>query len=410
MQHSEFQSVCVVGLGYIGLPTAVVLAQHGINVLGVDINTHVVDTVNAGQLPMVEPGLDVLLQDVVARGFLRAFTTVQVADAFIIAVPTPLDIVGKQHKPQMEYVYAAVRSIAPVLQKGNTIILESTSPVGTTENVTKMFVQLRPDLKFPPEKNANIHVCYCPERVLPNNILYELVHNDRIVGGLDAASSKKAEILYKIFVQGHITCTNARTAEMVKLAENASRDVNIAFANELSMLCPDLGVDVYELIELANNHPRVNILQPGCGVGGHCLPVDPWFIVDSAPQKAALIACARSVNDQKPLWTAKNIVQEAHDFLKQQSVKSLQNLIIACIGLAYKAGSDDARNSPAVQVIQEVAKQLIPLGVTVLAVDNHVKQLPMELSSLGVILCNASKAKEKADIVCVLVEENEVKE
>lgn len=393
-----FKNISIIGLGYIGLPTAAVLASRMGNVIGVDVNREVVEAVNAGTARTVEPGLAELLAEVTAKGQLRAVTQPEPADAFIIAVPTP--ITGN-HKPDISYVRAAVRSLAPVLRRGNLIILESTSPVGTTEKMASWLAEARPDLSFPQQagEGADVRIAYCPERILPGNMLEELVNNDRVVGGLSEKASFMAVELYKIFVQGQIITTNARTAEMCKLAENSFRDVNIAFANELSMICDRLNIDVWELIHLANRHPRVNILRPGCGVGGHCIAIDPWFVVYSAPEKAHLIRIARENNDNKSLWVLEKVKSAIADVLTDNPEKRIADVTVAGLGLAFKPDIDDLRESPAMYLAQNIAK----LGCRFWAVAPYIDTLPQSLSSLGVKLSTLRGALKEADIVCILV-------
>lgn len=346
----HFSTISLIGLGYIGLPTAAVLASRMGNVVGVDVNKDVVESITNGNVKTLEPGLAELLAQVSGNA-LRAVTKPEAADAFIIAVPTPIT---DDHKPDISYVRSAALSLAPVLRTGNLIILESTSPVGTTEQMAQWLAEARPDLSFPQQAGdeADVQIAYCPERILPGKMLEELVHNDRIVGGLTRTASDMAAALYRLFVEGEIHITSVRTAELCKLAENSFRDVNIAYANELSMICDKLDIDVEELIRLANHHPRVNILQPGCGVGGHCIPVDPWFIVDSAPEQAKLIRTAREVNDSKPLWVMEKIKQTIDVYLTKHQEKNIKDVTIKIIGgLGYKQGTDDLRNSPSVEII-----------------------------------------------------------
>lgn len=387
-----FKSISIIGLGYIGLPTAAVLASRMGNVIGVDVNREVVEAVNAGTARTVEPGLAELLAEVAAKGQLRAVTQPEPADAFIIAVPTP---VTKDHKPDISYVRAAALSLAPVLRRGNLIILESTSPVGTTEKMASWLAEARPDLSFPQHsgEGADVLIAYCPERILPGKMLEELANNDRIVGGMTAGASAMATDLYRLFVRGEIVTTTVRTAEMCKLAENSFRDVNIAYANELSMICDKLDIDVQELIRLANRHPRVNILQPGCGVGGHCIPVDPWFIVDSAPEDARLIRMARAVNDSKPDWVVGKVREAIDKYLKEHPEKKIEDVTVGCWGLAYKPGTDDVRNSPAVECVYKIAS----MGAEVLVFDKKITHLPNSLyfenirivdKSVGLFNCN----------------------
>lgn len=386
-----FKTVSIIGLGYIGLPTAAVLASRGIHVIGVDVNTHAVDTINSGRVHIVEPDLDALVSDVVRQGLLRATTRPEAADAFVIAVPTPF---RDEHVPDLSYVEAAAKAIAPVLQAGNLVILESTSPVGATEQMSKWLAEARPDLTFPQTSGdaAQIQVAYCPERVLPGKVLAELVENDRVVGGLTPVCARRAADLYRVFVKGECLITNARTAEMCKLTENSFRDVNIAFANELSLVCDELDINVWELIRLANHHPRVNILQPGPGVGGHCIAVDPWFIVHSSPQHARLIRTAREVNDSKPHFVAGRITEAA---------AAHPAPVIACLGLAFKPDIDDLRESPAVEIVHMLATH----GAgRLLVVEPHVDQLPQALQGLqNVELTSVQSAIEQAQVVAMLV-------
>ncbi|MEP6869715.1 MAG: UDP-N-acetyl-D-mannosamine dehydrogenase, partial [Novosphingobium sp.] len=337
MKSEVKPEVCVVGLGYIGLPTAAIIARSGCKVLGIDISQNVVDTINRGEIHIEEVDLDGLVQGVVARGFLSAATEVRPAEVFVIAVPTPFD---KDHAPDISYVLAAGRSVAKVLKQGDIVILESTSPVGTTEQLRDMIAEMRPDLKCPglTRETPDISVAYCPERVLPGKILEELTNNDRSIGGITPRCARKALAFYKRFVRGACIVTDAKSAEMTKLVENAYRDVNIAFANELSMVADKMGLDVWEVIRLANRHPRVNILSPGPGVGGHCIAVDPWFIVHSAPDETPLIRTARGVNDGK----MHHVIARA-DAL----VSAHPEARVACLGLAFKANIDDFRESPA---------------------------------------------------------------
>lgn len=387
----EFRRVCVVGLGYIGLPTAAVLASRGLEVIGVDVNPATVDTVNRGRIHIVEPDLDVIVQGAVNSGHLRATTTPEPADAFLVAVPTPFK---DGHSPDLSYIDAATESIAPVLKAGNLVILESTSPVGATERMAQVMADARPDLTFPQQAGdaADIHVAHCPERVLPGQVIRELIENDRIIGGMSAQSSRRAVELYKIFVQGECLITDARTAELSKLVENSFRDVNIAFANELSLICAQMGIDVWRLIELANRHPRVNVLQPGPGVGGHCIAVDPWFIVDSAPELARLIRTARCVNDDKP----RHVVEQIRN-----AARGLDAPRIACLGLAFKADVDDLRQSPAMEIAETLAREKIG---ELLVVEPHVSRLPASLEAAGSVqLVDVATALAVAHIVVLLV-------
>lgn len=349
------KKISVIGLGYIGLPTATMFASRGMRVVGMDVSQHVVDTIAQGKTHIIEPDLDDLVHQAVASGALTATTQPEPVDAFIIAVPTPVD--HDTHAPDISYVESAGRSIAPVLQPGNLIVLESTSPVGTTQQLAKLLASLRPDLRFPLDgvSGPNVHLAYCPERIIPGRMLKELVENDRIIGGMSPACTDKACSLYGAFVEGQCLRTNDRVAEMCKLSENAYRDANIAFANELSMICEDIGIDAWEVIELANHHPRVSILNPGAGVGGHCIAVDPWFIVASAPERARLMRTAREVNDAKPEYIIDRVAQLA---------ASRPGARIACLGLAYKPDVDDFRESPALQIALRL-NELYPASVVV---------------------------------------------
>jgi UDP-N-acetyl-D-mannosaminuronic acid dehydrogenase len=399
-----FNPVSIVGLGYIGLPTAAVLASRGIDVIGVDLNVDVVDTINRGQIHIVEPDLDMLVYASVTAGRLRATTKPEPASAFIIAVPTPFT---EGHKPDLSHIEAAARAIAPVLQKGNLVILESTSPVGTTEKLAEWLAAARPDLNFPQQaaEAADVQIAYCPERVLPGKILHELIDNDRIVGGMTRKACEMAVGLYKTFVEGECIRTDARTAEMCKLAENTYRDINIAYANELSMICDQLGIDVWQLIALANHHPRVNILKPGPGVGGHCIAVDPWFIVDKTPEQARLIRTACEVNDEKTRWAMSKI-----DLAITREIECgtfPQDIGIACLGLTYKANIDDLRESPALSIVQSLAKKH-PGHVAV--VEPHIDMLPGALSGLEVALLGLQEAIDWAKVVVLLVDHKQFKE
>jgi len=330
--------VVMMGLGYIGLPTAALIASRGINVQGIDINQSVVDTINEGKIHIVEPALDELVKYVVEKGLLKANTTPETADVYLIAVPTPFK---ENHEPDLKYVKLATRTILPNLKEGNLFIIESTSPVGTTNQIAKIIFKERPELK------GKINIAYCPERVLPGKVIYELEHNDRVIGGLNEASTKAAQDFYRYFVKGELHATNAKTAEMCKLVENSSRDVQIAFANELSMICDKADINVWELINLANKHPRVNILQPGTGVGGHCIAVDPWFIVSEFEKEAVIIRNAREINNYKTDWVIQNIKSTALQF----ELENNRNPTIALMGLAFKPDIDDLRESPALQVV-----------------------------------------------------------
>ncbi len=336
-QHSKLTTVCMMGLGYIGLPTAALIASRGIKVQGIDVNQSVVDTINEGKIHIVEPSLDGLVKHVVERGFLKASTTVDTADVYLIAVPTPFK---GDHEPDLKYVESATRMILPNLKSGDLFIIESTSPVGTTDKMAKIIFEEKRELK------GKINIAYCPERVLPGKVIYELEHNDRVIGGLDEQSTKAAQDFYRHFVKGELHATNAKTAEMCKLVENSSRDVSIAFANELSIICDKAGINVWELIKLANKHPRVNILQPGTGVGGHCIAVDPWFIVSEFEKEAVIIRNAREINNYKTDWVIEKIKSTALQFELDNNRKPT----IALMGMAFKPDIDDLRESPALQV------------------------------------------------------------
>jgi UDP-N-acetyl-D-mannosaminuronic acid dehydrogenase len=343
---SEIRTVSVIGMGYIGLPTCAIFASRGFDVVGVDVNQAVVEKVNRGEIHIVEPDLDGLIQKVVANGRLRAFSTPQPADAYVIAVPTPITV---DKKPDVTYVLAAAHGIAPVLKKGDLVVLESTSPVGTTRAMAGLLAELRPDLRFPVAdgEKADVLVAYSPERVLPGKVLTELINNDRSIGGLSRKSSERTAALYSSFVEGDLFVTSAESAELVKLTENAFRDVNIAFANELAQVCQDLSLNVWEVIDLANRHPRVNILQPGPGVGGHCIAVDPYFIIDAAPDSTRLMRAARRINSERPYAVVRDIAALL-DASRQQTV--------ACLGLSFKSNIDDLRESPAVEVVKLLAE------------------------------------------------------
>ncbi|WP_122096507.1 UDP-N-acetyl-D-mannosamine dehydrogenase [Rahnella sp. Larv3_ips] len=394
----SFNTISVIGLGYIGLPTAAAFASHQKKVVGVDINQHAVDTINRGAIHIVEPDLDLLVKQAVDDGFLRAVTQPEPADAFLIAVPTPFK---GDHQPDMKFVESAARSLAPVLKKGDLIILESTSPVGATEQMAAWLAEARTDLSFPQQagEQADISIAYCPERVLPGQVMVELIKNDRVIGGMTARCSQRASELYNIFLKGECVVTNSRTAEMCKLTENSFRDVNIAFANELSLICDAQGINVWELIALANRHPRVNILQPGPGVGGHCIAVDPWFIVAQNPELARIIRTAREVNDSKPHWVVDRVKAALADCLTATG-KRAADVKIACFGLAFKPNIDDLRESPAVEVTHLIADW--HAGET-WAVEPNVHQLPASLAE-KVTLHSLEEALESADLLVMLVD------
>ncbi|WP_146908269.1 UDP-N-acetyl-D-mannosamine dehydrogenase [Arenimonas daejeonensis] len=388
----EIASLAVVGLGYIGLPTAAMFAASGLRVHGVDISQRAVDSVNQGRAHIEEGDLDALVERCVRDGLLSATLTPLPADAFIIAVPTPVGH-DDAHQPDVAYVEAAGRSIAPVLKKGDLVILESTSPVGTTGMLARVMASLRPDLVFPGgEREPDIHVAYCPERIIPGQMLRELVENDRIIGGMTPGCARRATGLYKRFVKGECHLTNDRTAEMVKLTENAYRDVNIAFANELSMICDGLGISAWDVIAFANRHPRVSILNPGPGVGGHCIAVDPWFIVASAPDRAHLIRQARLVNDAKP----HHVIDQVEALLL-----SRPGTRVACLGLTYKPDVDDFRESPALQIARELNARH---PGQVLCADPYEAALPHAgLGDTGLVLVGAQEAVDRSDVVLLLV-------
>ena len=393
----SFETISVIGLGYIGLPTAAVFASKGKHVIGVDINVHAVETINRGDIHIVEPELGDVVREAVQTGYLRATTQAEAADAFLIAVPTPF--MG-DHQPDLSYVRAAALSIAPVLKAGDLVILESTSPVGATEQMAEWLAEARHDLRFPQHgDDCNVHIAYCPERVLPGKVMVELLENDRVIGGMTPACSARASDLYRIFLRGECVETNARTAEMCKLTENSFRDVNIAFANELSLICAEQGINVWELIALANRHPRVNILQPGPGVGGHCIAVDPWFIVAQNPDLARLIRVAREVNDAKPAWVLDQVKQQLAECLTA-SGKRASEVTIACFGLAFKPNIDDLRESPAMTVAHLIAEW--HSGCT-LVVEPHVSKIPARLADEATLV-SIEDALQQADILVMLVD------
>jgi len=404
----SFNTISVVGLGYIGLPTAAMFASRGKNVIGVDVNQKTVDTINAGNVHIVEPDLDIFVKAAVSDGYLQAVTQPKPADAFLIAVPTPflpVTLEGKIPQPDLRFVESATKAIASVLKKGDLVVLESTSPIGATEQMAKWLAESRPDLTFPQTHGveSDIRVAHCPERVLPGQVVRELVENDRVIGGMTKRCSEAAIQLYRIFVQGECVITNARTAEMAKLTENASRDVSIAFANELSIICDKLEINVWELIRLANRHPRVDILQPGPGVGGHCIAVDPWFIVSSASNEAKLISTARNVNDSKPRWVVDKVKVAIADFLQSNSHKSIEDIVIACYGLSFKPDIDDLRESPAMLIANNIAE--FHKG-KVIGVEPNISKLP---PSLNIELVSYDYAGSQADIALLLVDHKEFK-
>jgi UDP-N-acetyl-D-mannosaminuronic acid dehydrogenase len=376
------KKICVIGLGYIGLPTAALLASKGHSVFGIDLNTDVVNTINQGDIHIVEPGLDAYVRSAVASGKLMAFDKPQLADIYIICVPTPFHEVGQIPQPNIDYVLAAAESIAPLVKMGDIVILESTSPVGTTKKVSELLQKLGVN-------TDGVHIAYCPERVLPGKIMTELVENDRVVGGICPDATKAVSNFYRSFVSGEVLETDSSTAEMCKLTENSFRDVNIAFANELSILSANAGIDVWELIRLANHHPRVNILQPGTGVGGHCIAVDPWFIVASDPITAKLIRLAREVNTSKTLW----VIDQISGALDELSGTLKRKPKIACLGLAFKANVDDLRESPAVQIVLALESK----GFDVFAVEPNI------LEDRRFNLISIKDAVDNADVIALLV-------
>jgi UDP-N-acetyl-D-mannosaminuronic acid dehydrogenase len=395
----SFETISIVGLGYIGLPTAAVFASRKKKVIGVDVNQRAVDTINRGQIHIVEPDLDMVVHAAVVEGFLRATTKPEPADAFLIAVPTPFK---DGHQPDMAYIESASKSIAPVLKHGDLVILESTSPVGATEQMAAWLAEARPDLTFPQTHGeaSAIRIAYCPERVLPGHVLRELVQNDRVIGGMTTKCSEAAARLYKTFVEGDCVITNSRTAEMCKLTENSFRDVNIAFANELSIVCDKLGVDVWNLIKLANRHPRVKILQPGPGVGGHCIAVDPWFIVSAAPEETPLIRTSREVNDGKPSWVIDKVEQAIARYLQAHPNKSIADVTVACYGLAFKPDIDDLRESPALEIALRLSQ--LP-SIKLVAVEPNIDELPVSCKQANIELVEFEDARKHAQIAVLLV-------
>lgn len=373
---------CFMGLGYIGLPTSIIAAKNGIQILGVDINPKVVEKTNAGELHIIEPGMEEILKEVVMSGMFRASTIPEVCDAYFMVVPTPFK---GNHEPDISYVEAATRSVIPYLKEGDLYVIESTSPVGTTELMASIIYAERPELE------GQIYIAYCPERVLPGNVIYELIHNDRVIGGLNPQSTEKAINFYSQFVRGVLHKTNARTAEMCKLTENSSRDVQIAFANELSMICDKANINVWELINLANKHPRVNILQPGCGVGGHCIAVDPYFITAEFPAESQLIGKAREINNYKSFWCAEKV----KNAMLEYELKNHRKPIVAMMGLAFKPNIDDLRESPAKYVTTKVMQNCN--NATIFVVEPNVKEHNVFK------LTDYEEAYDKADIVVFMV-------
>ena len=380
---------CFMGLGYIGLPTAIIAAKHGVDVVGVDINKNVVETTNKGVLHIIEPGMEQLLQDVIASGKFKAYTEPQECDAYFIVVPTPFK---GDHEPDISYVEAATRMVLPLLKANDLFVIESTSPVGTTEKMMSLIYETRPELK------DKIFIAYCPERVLPGNVIFELENNDRVIGGVNEASTEKAKEFYQTFVKGALHSTNSRTAEMCKLTENSSRDVQIAFANELSIICDKAGINVWELIDLANKHPRVNILRPGCGVGGHCIAVDPYFITADYPKESKIISTAREINNYKALWCAEKVKSCMLEF----ELKNHRKPKVAMMGLAFKPNIDDLRESPAKSITTTVIQACN--NPDIMVVEPNVKENNLFK------LTDYKVAYDTADIVVFLVNHREFAE
>lgn len=400
----SFDTISVIGLGYIGLPTAAMFASRKKKVIGVDVNQHAVDTINRGEIHIVEPELDMVVHAAVHEGYLHATTQPEPADAFLIAVPTPfiIDEQNNSYKADLRYIQAASQALARVLKRGDLVVLESTSPVGTTEKMAAFLAEERPDLTFPQThgEDSDIRIAHCPERVLPGHVVRELVENDRVIGGMTTKCSEVACALYDIFLEGECVLTTARTAEMAKLTENSFRDVNIAFANELSTIAHQLDINVWELIALANRHPRVNILQPGAGVGGHCIAVDPWFIVDACPERARLIRVAREVNDDKPQWIIQRVLNTLEQAHQASPGATRRDIVVACLGIAFKPDIDDLRESPALGI----AQALIELGCRLQIVEPNIGTLPPGLKNHDQVeLVSLDDALAQADVVCVLV-------
>lgn len=394
-----FRRISVIGLGYIGLPTAAMFASRKIEVVGVDVNPRTVDTINRGEIHIIEPDLDIIVQATVAQGYLRATTAPESAEAFLIAVPTPFK--GDNHEPDLSYIEAASRAIAPVLKSGDLVVLESTSPVGATLAMAGWLADARPDLTFPQDAGeaSDIRIAHCPERVLPGKVMQELITNDRVIGGMTRRCSREAALLYKMFVSGDcIIASNPQVAEMAKLTENSFRDVNIAFANELSLICDKLDINVWELISLANRHPRVNILQPGPGVGGHCIAVDPWFIVSSAPDMSRLVRTAREVNDGKPEWVIGKVREAIGAHLTQSPGRTADDVTIAIYGLAFKPDIDDLRESPALEIARCLVNEHTgPL----LVVEPNIDALPPGLNSAQLVDLETAAARADAHLMLV---------
>ena len=395
--QKQFSKVVIMGMGYIGLPTAALIASNNIKVIGVDVDANIISTINKGKIHIIEPDLEGLVKSVIDRGFLKATVHPTEADVFIITVPTPIT---KNKKPDISYIETATKAIIPFLKQGNLFIIESTSPVGTTEKITEIIFNKRPELK------NNLYIAYCPERVLPGNIIYELQHNDRVIGGIDEKSTTKAIEFYNCFIKAQLHRTTVRTAEMCKLVENSYRDVNIAFANELSMISDKAGINVWNLIKLANKHPRVNILQPGTGVGGHCIAVDPWFIVSKFKNEAKIIKKAREINDYKSQWVIEKITNEILKF----ELKNKRKPVVACMGITFKPGIDDLRESPALFVTRQLLKTN---NADFLVVEPNISHPPAKTQwragNQSFKLINYNKACEKADIIVFLVAHKQFK-
>ncbi len=405
-----FKTISIIGLGYIGLPTAAIFASKEKKVIGVDTNHDINNIINSGKIHINEPGLESLVKKSVINGFLKATKTTEPADVFLITVPTPFKSIDSNNlipEPDLSYIKSAAESIAKVLKKNNLVILESTSPVGTTEKMSEWLAELRPDLTFPHEhaEESDIRVAYCPERVLPGQICKELIENDRIIGGMTNKCSQAAIEVYKTFVVGNCFITDTKTAEMVKLTENSFRDVNIAFANELSIISDKIDINIWELISLANRHPRVNILKPGPGVGGHCIAVDPWFIISKNKKESRLIHAARHVNDYKPQWVLEKIKIEVSKFLSDKKDKAINDLTVSCFGLAFKPNIDDLRESPALHIVKKLTTY--NLG-KLLVVEPNINVLPSDLKSKAKLV-SIDIALKCSDICILLVDHDEFK-